>query len=63
MRKLPIVKIGRKRYFVDTRLNEMRNVRNPHDKEKMEGSEKLYVELFKDAEVKYEREVTKQCEV
>jgi len=30
-RVLPIVKVGRKWFFVDERLREMRNVRNPHD--------------------------------
>ena len=30
-RVLPIVKIGRKHYFVDERLRQLRNVKNPHD--------------------------------
>ncbi len=31
VRALPIVRIGRKRYFVDERLEQLRNVKNPHD--------------------------------
>lgn len=30
-RRLPIIKYQGKRYFVDARLKEMRNVNNPHD--------------------------------
>lgn len=30
-RVLPIVKIGRKWYFADERLRQLRNVTNPHD--------------------------------
>ena len=29
--QLPIVKMNRKRYFVDERLGQLRNVENPHD--------------------------------
>jgi len=36
-RQLPAVTIGGKKYFVDVRLNELRNVSNPHDKESAEG--------------------------
>jgi hypothetical protein len=32
VRQLPIIQIGRKSYFVDQRLNEIRNIKNPHDK-------------------------------
>ena len=32
VRQLPIVQIGKKSYFVDLRLNEIRNVKNPHDR-------------------------------
>lgn len=46
MRQLPIVKIGKKKYFVDARLNELRNINNPGDSEKMEGSEEFYVKNF-----------------
>lgn len=46
MGKLPVVKIGNKKYYVDSRLNELRNVKNPHDREKMEGSEDFYVSTF-----------------
>jgi len=46
MRRLPIIKIGRKKYFVDERLNELRNIKNPHDREKMEGSLKFYIKNF-----------------
>ena len=31
MGQLKIVKIGKKRYFLDLRLVEIRNVKNPHD--------------------------------
>jgi len=30
-RQLPIIRIGTKQYFVDERLNQLRNVINPHD--------------------------------
>lgn len=47
MGELPKVKIGRKTYYLDERLDEMRNVRDPHDRESMEGgSVDLYMELF-----------------
>jgi hypothetical protein len=46
MKALPIVKIGRKTYFVDARLNELRNTKNPNDSEKMEGSEEFYINNF-----------------
>ena len=29
--KLPKIKLGRKTYFIDERLGEMRNIKNPHD--------------------------------
>jgi hypothetical protein len=29
--QLPIVKIGRKRYYLDARLSQIRNVSNPND--------------------------------
>jgi len=45
-RPLPVVKIGGKKYYVDERLNELRNVKNPHDREKMEGSAEFYVRHF-----------------
>ena len=45
-RELPKVKIGRKTYFVDSRLNELRNTKNPSDSEKMEASEDFYVKEF-----------------
>ena len=32
VRQLPIIQIGKKLYFVDLRLNEIRNVKNPHDR-------------------------------
>lgn len=35
--RLPIVTIKGKRYFVDVRLDELRNVDNPHDRESAEG--------------------------
>ena len=46
VRMLPIIKLGSKRYFVDTRLNELRNVVNPHDTESMGGSEEFYIRHF-----------------
>lgn len=33
MKKLPIIKLGKKTYFVDERLGEIRNIKNPHDAE------------------------------
>ena len=41
--ELPRVRIGRKTYFLDARLNEIRNVNNPHDREKLEGSPEYYL--------------------
>jgi hypothetical protein len=32
MSQLPIVRIGKKSYFLDVRLRELRNVKNPHDR-------------------------------
>jgi len=29
--KLPIIKMNKKRYYVDERLKQLRNVENPHD--------------------------------
>ena len=46
MLALPIIKLGRKRYFVDARLNELRNIRNPYDIESMAGSEEFYIRHF-----------------
>jgi hypothetical protein len=36
MGALPVVKIGNKHYFVDKRLNELRNINDPSDKESIE---------------------------
>lgn len=47
MRELPKIKIGRKTYFVDEKLNELRNIKNPHDTEKMEASEEFYIKTFR----------------
>lgn len=44
--QLPIIKIGGKKYYVDERLNELRNIKNPNDREKMEGSAEFYVKAF-----------------
>ena len=52
MSQLPVIKIGRKQYFVDERLNELRNVRNPHDREKMEGSAEFYIRTFGKSKLK-----------
>ncbi|VVB76105.1 Uncharacterised protein [uncultured archaeon] len=30
-RMLPIVQVGNKRYFLDERLKQLRNVKNPYD--------------------------------
>ena len=46
MKALPKIKLGKKIYFVDARLNELRNIKNPHNIEKMEGSEEFYVAHF-----------------
>jgi hypothetical protein len=51
MKALKKIKIGNKVYFIDSRLNELRNVKDFSDKEKMEGSEEFYLKIFK--EVKY----------
>jgi len=31
MNQLKIVKIGKKKYFLDARLKELRNIKNPND--------------------------------
>ena len=31
MAQLPIVKIGKKKFFADRRLGQLRNIHNPHD--------------------------------
>lgn len=31
MNQLKIIKIGNKKYFLDTRLKELRNIKNPND--------------------------------
>lgn len=36
VKMLPVIKIGRKMYFVDERLGELRNVKNPFDRESIE---------------------------
>jgi len=46
VRQLPVVRIGKKDYFVDERLNELRNIKDPNDREKMEGSEAFYTKLY-----------------
>lgn len=47
MKALPKVKLGDgKTYFVDERLNELRNVKDFNDVEKMEGSAEFYVRHF-----------------
>jgi len=47
VRMLPIIRLGKsKRYFVDARLNQLRNIHNPHDTESMGGSEEFYIRHF-----------------
>ena len=46
MNALPKVKIGGRIFYIDERLNELRNVKNPFDVEKMEGSKEFYLKLF-----------------
>lgn len=36
MKQLPKVRIGKKTYIIDERLNELRNTKNPNDKESIE---------------------------
>lgn len=46
-RRLPVIKLGDGiYYFVDERLNELRDIENPHNVEKMEGSAKFYINHF-----------------
>lgn len=45
VRQLPIIKIGKKSYYVDQRLNEIRNVKNPNDRKAI--SPELIASLFK----------------
>jgi len=33
MNKLPIIQIGKKRYYIDAKLSQIRNINNPHDYE------------------------------
>lgn len=46
MNALPKIKINKKIYFVDERLNELRNIKDPNDFEKMEGSKEFYIKYF-----------------
>lgn len=43
---LPRIRIGKTEYFVDERLNEIRNVKDPQDREKLEGSAEFYVKQW-----------------
>jgi len=45
VRQLPIIQIGIKSYFVDQRLNEIRNVKNSYDRKVI--SPELIVSWFK----------------
>lgn len=47
---LPIVKIGKKRYFADSRLRELRNIKNPHDCLDFSDSEWVILNTFLDPE-------------
>lgn len=44
-RRLPTVQIGGKEYFVDERLNELRNVNNPHDRKPIDEAYDEFVEM------------------
>lgn len=46
VKALKMVKIGKKVYFIDKRLNELRNIKDFTDKEKMESTEEFYINLF-----------------
>ena len=48
MNSLKKVRIGDSIYFIDERLEELRNVNNPQDIEKMEGSTECYLDLFEE---------------
>jgi hypothetical protein len=39
MNQLKIVKLGNKKYFLDVRLKELRNILNPHDFIQLTGVE------------------------
>lgn len=45
-RRLAVKKIGKKKYFVDERLKQLRNIRNPHDFFDFTDSEWGILELF-----------------
>ena len=45
MSQLKIVKIGKKQYFLDKRLLELRNIKNPHDYIKLNEVEAYYLLL------------------
>lgn len=48
MHQLPTIKIDDKTYYVDQRLNELRNVNDFNDRESMNGmSEMFWVNLYK----------------
>jgi hypothetical protein len=51
MDELPKIRIGRKTYYLDARLGEIRNVNNPHDREKLEGSPEFYLKTWGVAEI------------
>lgn len=43
---LPIVKIRKKRYFADSRLGELRNIRNHHDRLEFSNPEWVILKTF-----------------
>lgn len=42
MKKLPIVEFNNKKWFLDIRLNEFRNIENPHDRIDIDEAFRLY---------------------
>jgi len=55
MSELPIIERGKKRYYFDARLGQLRNVDNPHDFINLspEGTIRLQQQLIKEEEIPY----------
>jgi hypothetical protein len=45
MSELPKIKIGRKTYYIDTKLQELRNIKNPHDTEPLTEMELYFMRV------------------
>lgn len=42
MNKLPIIEFDNKKWFLDLRLNEFRNIKNPHERLEIDEAFKVF---------------------